>query len=788
MARPSLQASEQGLLFAKEAFTKQGLTQETLAERVGCYRTTISKFLNGDTLWQKNFISICEKLGLDWHEIAVLSQTTPQELVKSSHQDYVEITPLVQEVRSKVKASIQEWCGTMRVLDMPKPIDLSKIYTNVNILEKITAHRRKTIAELLEECNLEDFERFGLGRVIEERVPGLSAVEKYKKLIVLGKPGAGKTTFLKYLAIQSNQGKFKPNLVPIFIPLKYFAEALDKPTLLEYIEKQFSGCGVTSEHIEKLLKQKSILLLLDGLDEVKKEDQERIFNQIRDISRIFHENHFIITCRIAAKEYDLFDKFTEVEIADFDNEQILLFVQKYFRGKLIKSEEFIKHLNKNNRLYQIAGTPLLLTLLCLVFEESGSFPGNRSELYKEGVEILLKKWDAKRGIQRDQVYKKLSYQRKKDLLSQIALITFKAEKLFFPQKEAEEYIKDYIQNISNTETSPEVLQLDSEAILHSIEAQHGLLIERAKGVFSFSHLNFHEYFTAREIVIREHPQKEAFQALVNNLSLFRWREVFLLAVEMSQPNASMLLKMMKREIDMMLANKEHLQKFLNYVNERSNSHQIPIKLAAVRAFYFDIDFDIDQERRLSLLLDRSANYLVCGSFFARVFKDTDIEEGKDTKFKAGINIAINYDKNVTKSLQKICEASSANEAMYIAVKYALESESLEPKLRDALEKIYEEGSRQIENDRLYEENQEKIKHLADESRTIAKKTRHIGSEDWEFSSDDKKLLKQYYEANTLLVECLNTDCFVSPEVRKEILDTLLLPVSESEKLNMDDEI
>jgi predicted NACHT family NTPase len=47
-----------------------------------------------------------------------------------------------------------------------------------------------------------------------------------------------------------------------------------------------------------------------------------------------------------------------------------------------------------------------------------------AELYKEGLDALLKKWDAKRGIQRDQIYKKLSVQRKEDLLSKIALTTF----------------------------------------------------------------------------------------------------------------------------------------------------------------------------------------------------------------------------------------------------------------------------------------------------------------------------------------------------------------------------
>jgi predicted NACHT family NTPase len=83
----------------------------------------------------------------------------------------------------------------------------------------------------------------------------------------------------------------------------------------------------------------------------------------------------------------------------------------------------------------------------LAFEESGDFPANRSELYKEGLDALLKKWDAKRGIYRDQVYKKLSVQRKEELLSKIALTTFERGDYFFKQKVAEQYIIEYIRNL-----------------------------------------------------------------------------------------------------------------------------------------------------------------------------------------------------------------------------------------------------------------------------------------------------------------------------------------------------
>ncbi|MBE8998563.1 helix-turn-helix domain-containing protein [Nostoc sp. LEGE 12447] len=50
--------------------------------------------------------------------------------------------------------------------------------------------------------------------------------------------------------------------------------------------------------------------------------------------------------------------------------------------------------------------------------------------------------------------------------------------------------------------------------------------------------------------------------------------------------------------------------------------------------------------------------------------------------------------------------------------------------------------------------------------------------DWQLSEQEKQQLRQYYDANRLLVDCLNS---ASDEVRSHIEDTLLLPIAEIEK-------
>ncbi|OKH52841.1 hypothetical protein NIES2101_13370 [Calothrix sp. HK-06] len=189
----------------------------------------------------------------------------------------------------------------MRVLDMTQPIGLDDIYTSVNILEKITGRIRvASIEELIANVSREDVDRFSLGRVSEERVPGLEAVTKYSKLMILGKPGAGKTTFLKYLALLCIKGKFQENRIPLFITLKDFAEAPNQPNLFTYlIQKLFkygikTSKGTNINSIEQLLKQGKLLVLLDGLDEVRETDSVRVLNQIQYFTTDYPASQFVL--------------------------------------------------------------------------------------------------------------------------------------------------------------------------------------------------------------------------------------------------------------------------------------------------------------------------------------------------------------------------------------------------------------------------------------------------------------------------------------------------------------
>ncbi len=497
------------------------------------------------------------------------------------------------------------------------------------------------------------------------------------------------------------------------------------------------------------------------MDEVLNQQSNTVLSEIRRFSDKYHKNQFVATCRTAAQKLRL-RGFTDVEIAPFTSEQIIAFAQKWFvaftktniQDGQAQSVQFIQKLDldENWQFRQLVVTPLFLHLACWVFHGQEKFPTKRTDFYKQGLDLLLGKWDEARGIERDDIYRGFLLPQKLKLLSQIAAATFEQGQYFFEQRIVEQYIGEYIQNLTNVPMDAEELQIESEAALKAIEAQHGLLAERARGIFSFSYLAFQEYFTARKIVASHNLEAfgQALAGLVSHITDPHWREIFLLTATMLR-SADGLVQLMKQQIDALVAEDPYLQEFLTWASQKSRTIPSQPKDATVRAFYL----------ALSRTPHIASHFALASSLDQGMFLDAALN-----------NLLIE------------CAIDESQDFAHIHACGDALSNILGIVLDVGLYKSLQQLSDQFPNSRQSQERfglwwQTNYSAWAEQLNITVINYRNINHQ-WQFSPEQQQVLQRYYDANQLLLDCLHSNCEVTAAIRQEIEATLLLPQKELE--------
>jgi predicted NACHT family NTPase len=536
-------------------------------------RTLLTDFFAQKPIGESSFRKICLALVLNWEEIAQIVSRPDNDAGKS-------IEDLVQKTRIQHQPTIKRQCGTIFLLGARKSVEIGRLFVRVNILERLTGEQRWGMERLLGYFNenSDAFNRFGLSNPVEI-ISGDDAAQEFDRLMVLGKPGAGKTTFLKHVAIACMFDGLLSEFIPVFLSLKKFADDLQENaelTLLDALQESFSGCDLSLDNLKDLLKAGRMIVLLDGLDEAG-DSQETVDKLVRRFMDEFHQNRFVIGCRIAAYSR-YFEGFTDVEVADFDRQQVHEFVEKWFaavvrtRDLMQASKEwadkFMTGLDANPQIWDLMVTPLLLNLACVVFRDNERFPTQPYELYEESLTTLMSGWDSEREVKRDSRYKALQTGQRLRLLSQVGAVTFVEEAYFFKQERVEELIEGFLRSLPDEHALKSPLVGRDEGILKAIESHHGLLVERARRIYSFSHLTFQEYFTARHLI----ASREGLEELVSHAIDPRWQQVLLLAVALLK-DGYFLIRSVKRSIDQIIAGDADLQLFLEWVKQQSNCYR-----------------------------------------------------------------------------------------------------------------------------------------------------------------------------------------------------------------------
>lgn len=391
-----------------------------------------------------------------------------------------------------------------------------------------------------------------------ERVGLPSLLTKSARTIILGDPGSGKTTILAYLANafatgllqdspQTHLGISK-NLLPIFFPLRYYGNYIQKEDVPSPSPASFLDClndyfenlniGLPSDFFVSYFETGNCILLLDGLDEIVDSNLRQYATMsLEMLARRYPTVRILVTSRIVGyRQYTLGESFAIHTLVDFDEKQISKFIYNFIKSMEIVAssedgeldEERVKQsvaslsdvILSNRYLRELAANPLLLTIIVLVHRYRASLPQRRIELYSEFIDVLLSAWDKAKGLN----VPSLDQFELRHLLAKLAISIFEE----YPAGLVEEsFIVAVFRN--ELETTLGLSKADTlnqvNLILQIAKERSGILVEKGQGLFGFAHLVFEEYLAAIALI----EDKNYIDVILQRYTEPRWHEVIILA-------------------------------------------------------------------------------------------------------------------------------------------------------------------------------------------------------------------------------------------------------------------
>jgi predicted NACHT family NTPase len=356
--------------------------------------------------------------------------------------------------------------------------------------------------------------------------------------LIVGAPGSGKTTLLRYIQYEVSSESLEEEssserIFPFLLSLRdvqgFHTKAL--PALLEKHSPSIEGEKPRERFYNDFLNSGRLLLLLDGLDEIRNEESvNEIIGSIASWRQMYTSCKIIVTSRPTHMELLKSQSFKKLALLPFTDGQITEFVRKwtsnifedlsyifedpssYQQNRLVLKRLALENMIMSQPdLKELASSPILLTLMCTTHYFTGVIPANRTFLFQEIVSLLLKK-----------VYVNFPKHQLQLMIEKIAFQYHTDRVVVADRRYLLEIIRRSIMELS--------ISVSAEEILSELIERSGVLFERGPDQISFAHYSFQEFFAARYLIDFD-TQSTDFKDLLNDQW---WRDVILLSTESAQ--------------------------------------------------------------------------------------------------------------------------------------------------------------------------------------------------------------------------------------------------------------
>lgn len=414
--------------------------------------------------------------------------------------------------------------------------------------------------------------------LVEERFSIGERLKESKRLVVLGDPGAGKSTMLRWIAtayllrLKSDPDWHAlPDVDTLpdadWLPLLIRCREIDggqglgaledivRRQLRHDAQSRFSEAETTSltEMLLGALADGRVLLLIDGLDEISDPRlRARFCEQIEQIHVAYPQASIVVTSRIVGyKELGLRigRGFEHARVLDLTSEDKDDFARRWctvaepLPNREEATRELISDIHSSDRIERLTGNPMLLTTMALVKKKVGKLPSRRADLYREAVDVLLS-WRSSASERID----------RNEALPQLQYLAYAMCDVGVQQLREDEIIDTLVrmrEEFPNVWAAAHHTPLE---FLRLLEGRTGILVESGRTlhngalvpVYEFRHLTFQEYLAGLALVARRFPGKDEGKSLAdqvaslaaristsypNNLTAtVSWREVLRLCV------------------------------------------------------------------------------------------------------------------------------------------------------------------------------------------------------------------------------------------------------------------